>query len=165
MGQKIPVVDSRDRVIGAKERSQMKQRDIYRVAALWITNKQGEILLAQRSKNKKNDPGAWHPTVAGTIEQGETYLSNIKKEISEELGIKLPLTVKRGPKTMLKTKHRHFTQWFFLTITKPISKFKIDHRETAKLKWFKPAELIQLVKAKPKKFVPNMAQYLKLFVK
>jgi isopentenyldiphosphate isomerase len=47
---RIQLVDGQDQVIAAKERSQVDYRtDIYRAAALWLTNSQGQALLAKRS--------------------------------------------------------------------------------------------------------------------
>ena len=50
---KIVIVNENDEIIGSKERGTLNQSDIYRVSALWIQNSKGEILLAQRSFNKK----------------------------------------------------------------------------------------------------------------
>lgn len=84
----IPIVDEEDNIIDYKERKKLDLKDIYRVSALWIENSKGEILLAQRSFNKKHHPGLWGPAVAGTVEKGESYEENISHEIEEELGIK-----------------------------------------------------------------------------
>jgi isopentenyldiphosphate isomerase len=55
----IPIVDSDDNIIEYVERSQRKADQRYRVSALWITNSHGEILLAQRHRNKKHYPLLW----------------------------------------------------------------------------------------------------------
>ena len=88
MTEKIIIVDEDDNIIGSKERNSIVSGDIYRVSALLIENSKGEILLAQRALTKKHDPGKWGPPVAGTVEEGETYESNIVKEAEEELGLK-----------------------------------------------------------------------------
>lgn len=85
---KIIIVDENDTIIGHKNRDSMEDGDMYRVSALWIQNSKGDILLAQRSFDKRNDPGKWGPAVAGTVEEGETYESNIIKEAEEEIGLK-----------------------------------------------------------------------------
>ena len=76
----IVVVDERDEVTGTKDYESVTSNDIYRVSALWIVNLRGEVLLAQRSFNKTKDPGTWGPAVAGTVEKGEDYDTNIVKE-------------------------------------------------------------------------------------
>ena len=87
MGSKFTIVDENDNIIAQKERANIKPEDIYRVAALWVTNSKGDILLAQRALSKKHDPGKWGPAVAGTVEERETYRANIIKETSEEIGL------------------------------------------------------------------------------
>lgn len=47
------IVDENDQIIGHKFREEIVQTDIYRVAALWITNSKGDILLARRALSKK----------------------------------------------------------------------------------------------------------------
>lgn len=53
----------------------------------WILNEKKEILLTQRAFNKKYG-GMWEPT-SGHVSSGETSLEGIKREIFEEIGIKL----------------------------------------------------------------------------
>lgn len=77
---KIPVVNEQDEIIDYKDRSVLDPRDLCHVTGLWVTDSDGNILLAQRSFKKKHDPGIWGPAVSGTVEEGETYESNIIKE-------------------------------------------------------------------------------------
>lgn len=83
------IVDRNDNVIGKKLRSEITKGDIYRVSSLWIFNKNRELLIAQRPMWKKNDPGKWTESAVGTLEDDETYESNLVKEAKEELGMKL----------------------------------------------------------------------------
>ncbi|OGK18746.1 hypothetical protein A3D80_02470 [Candidatus Roizmanbacteria bacterium RIFCSPHIGHO2_02_FULL_40_13b] len=100
---KIPLVDSSDNILGYSERSQIRQTDIYRVSVLWIQNYENDrVLLAQRALTKDHDPGKWEPAVAGTVEEGKTYLENILQEVREEIGLKIKeLDLKIGPKLFL----------------------------------------------------------------
>ena len=45
------------------------------------------IVERQTAFDKKYDPGKWGPSAAGTVEEGETYQSNIIKELQEEIGL------------------------------------------------------------------------------
>jgi len=131
----IPVVNEKDKIICYKDRKDIKQEDIYRVSALWVTNSKGEFLLARRALTKKNDPGKWGPAVAGTVEKGETYKQNMVKETNEELGLQ-NVEFRKGPKLRVCGNHNHFTQWYFLTLNKNIREFKIDSREVDEIRWF-----------------------------
>lgn len=151
---KIILVDEKDNVIGSKERSKLNHpEDIYRVSALWITNNKGDILLAQRALTKDKDPGLWGPSVAGTVELGETYDDNIKKEISEEIGLK-NVKLKKGPKIMVSSPRRYFCKWYFLKTDKKAEDFTIQKEEVAQVKWFSKEKLMKMLKETPSQIIP-----------
>lgn len=80
---RIPIVNEQDEIIGYKDRKDRNTVDITRITGLWLWNEKGEVLLAQRALSKDINPGLWGPAVAGTVEEGETYESNIIKEAEE----------------------------------------------------------------------------------
>ncbi|MDD5625749.1 MAG: NUDIX domain-containing protein [Patescibacteria group bacterium] len=164
MKSKVIIVDEKDNVIGYKDRDIVKQGDIYRVSALWITNSKGEILLAKRALSKLHNPGKWGPAVAGTVEKGETYDSNIIKEANEEIGLK-NIDLKKGPKVRMSGKYNRFIQWYLLTIDKPLNKFVIDRNEVEEIKWFSRENLLKEIQNNPTKFLKTMKQYCMLFKK
>lgn len=53
----------------------------------WIVNREGKILLTQRSLNKNNG-GKWEPT-GGLVISGETSKQGIKRELKEEIGLEI----------------------------------------------------------------------------
>ncbi len=144
---KIIIVNKDDEIICSKEREILdNKKDICRVSALLIKNSKGQILLAKRAYTKKQNPGRWGPSVAGTVEEGESYKSNIIKEADEELGLK---NIK--PKTWIKNhtlgeKYQHFTQWFTLTLDKPLSYFR-PNEEVAEVRWYSKNEILNLIKS------------------
>ena len=158
----IIIVNEKDELIGHKEAGTLEQKDIYRVSALWLTNSKGEILLARRHRNKRHHPGMWGPAVAGTVDKGESYEDNIIKETEEEIGMK-NTKPKLGPKVRRTGEYEHFTQWYFLTIDKEASEFKIQEEEVEEVKWFSKEELINSLNSAFEKFLPSMPGYLELF--
>ena len=162
MKPKIVIVDGNNKVIGYKERETLKQEEIYRVSALWLTNSKGDILLARRALTKSHNPGKWGPAVAGTLEEGETYDSNIVKETAEELGLK-DIKPKKGPMIRISDRHNYFAQWYTLTIDKPINQFKIQKEEVEEIKWFSREELAEQLDKKPEEFLKRMKQYFEAF--
>lgn len=152
------IVDENDNVIGAKVRNEITKDDIYRVSALWLYNKSGQVLLAQRSFTKSHEPGRWGPAVAGTVAKGESYLDNIIRETEEELGL-AGLDFELGPKKFQTNDWRYFSQRFYATTDKDISEMKIEKREVAQVKWFDEDEVKKLVKEKPELFVPSMKRF------
>jgi isopentenyldiphosphate isomerase len=161
---KIIIVNENDKIIKYKKRSEIKQDDIYRVSALWVQNSKGEILLAQRKFNKKNSPGKWGPAVAGTVERGESYESNIIKEAREEIGLK-NIDFQIADKTRRKGKHNYFRQWFLATVDKNLKEFIIQDDEVEKIKWFKKDDLIIQLKNNPNKFLRSVKGCVGLFCK
>ena len=162
MKPKIIIVNDKDEVIGVKERGTLKENDIYRVSALWITNSKEEILLARRAYTKKHDPGQWGPAVAGTVDEGETYESNIVKEAEEELGLK-NIHFKKESKQKRFGKHKHFSQWFSTIVDQPIEAFKVQEEEVAEIKWFNKEELANYAKEHPEEFLEDIQLWLAMF--
>lgn len=155
---KISIVDENDNIIGSEEFEKAKKERIYRVAALWITNSRGEILLALRHRDKTHDPLKWGPAASGTMEEGETYEQNISKEAQEELGLK-NISPKIGPKIKIEDKYNYFVQWFILIVDKDISEFKIQEDEVEEIRWFSKEELLSELESHPENFTPGVRRY------
>ncbi len=160
---KTIIVDENDNVIGHKEREEVGGEDIYRIAALWVTNSKGEILLARRHRTKTHHPLKWGPAVGGTLDEGETYESNIIKETEEEIGLKDIKPVK-SKKIFRRGTWVHFTQWFTLTIDKEASEFNIQEEEVEEVRWFSKEELVKRFESNPEEFVGSMKNAIDLFV-
>ena len=161
---KIVIVNENDEIIGHKERGTLDQSDIYRVSALWIQNSNGEILLAQRGFDKKNHPGKWGPAVGGTIDEGESYESNIIKEAEEEIGL-TNHPFKKSYRKFPDGEYRHFTQWFFALVDKKIEEFTIQEEEVEQIKWFTKEELLNELKNNPEKFLKAIPECVRFFNK
>ena len=48
---------------------------------VWLYNKNGEILIQQRAKNKDTHPGLWDVSVAGHIGAGEDIVESAIREV------------------------------------------------------------------------------------
>jgi 8-oxo-dGTP pyrophosphatase MutT (NUDIX family) len=160
----IIVVDEHDRPIGTKPRNVITTRDIYRVAALWLTNSAGEVLIAQRSLNRAKSPGLWGPAAAGTIDAGETYESNIYKEAQEEIGL-TGIKFELGPKRFVDEpdRSRHFTQWFIGQVDWPLSRFRLQADEVARIAWVPPDQLAADIASHPQKYVASGPDWAQMF--
>ncbi|MEK7175320.1 MAG: NUDIX domain-containing protein [Patescibacteria group bacterium] len=159
---KIIIVDENDKIIGYKNRGSLDENDIYRVSALWITNSNGQILLARRHHTKVKHPNMWGPAVAGTVEESESYEENIIKEMEEELGIK-NMEIIIGPKVKIDNQYHHFGQWYTLVVDMELKQFKIQEDEVEEIKWFSPEEFKKQFQEHPEEFLPTMKKYFELF--
>jgi len=160
---KIIVVDEKDGMIGSKEREAVEMSDIYRVSALWITNSRSEILLARRALTKSHSPGKWGPAVAGTIEEGETYGTNIIKEAEEEIGL-INIKPDKGTKIRISNKYNYFLQWYTVKIDKQLEKFEIQKSEVAEIRWFSKDEIKKKINENPDEFINSVKQWIGLFI-
>lgn len=157
------IVDENDVVIGHKPRPDIDfKNDIYRIAALWLTNSIGEILLAQRLLSKDKDPGKWGPAAAGTIEEGETYESNIYKEAEEEIGL-TGVSFTPGPKQRIHVREA-FCQWFVGVCDWPVDRFVPQPTEVQQVKWVSPEWLKKDIEQNPGNYVPSLSASFKLLV-
>jgi len=159
---RIIIVDNSDTIIGHKERGTVTASDTYRVAALWITNARGDILLAQRKFTKKHDPGKWGPAVAGTVDEGETYDSNIVKEAEEEIGL-LNITPDKGPKYYVTGEYNYFCQCYTLTIDTPADMLSIKEDEVEQIKWLTRDQLEKALANHPDEYLKGLSRLLEAF--
>ena len=158
---RIQIVNEQDEVIGYEDRKNDNPKNITRISALWITDKYRNILLAQRAFTKKYSPGVWGPAVAGTVEEEETYESNIIKEAEEEIGL-VGFKPVLGPKTRVSSAHEYFCQWFTIVVNSDYP-FKKKDDEVEKIRWFTRKEIGKLIKEEQEMFSGNFEHYFNLF--
>lgn len=151
----IPVVNEQDEVLKYIDRKDVAPGDIIRITAIWITDGNGNVLMAQRSFSKKNSPGLWGPAVAGTVEEGETYEGNAYKELQEELGLE-GVELKPLKKILYKSRTGSKFCYFYNIQIPQNTKLQIQENEVEQVKWFSKEELKDLLITKPEDFVHAM---------
>ena len=162
MKPKIIIVNEDNQIIAHKYRSDVKTEDIYRVSALHVANSEGQVLLAQRKFTKNHDPGKWGPAVAGTVEEGESYEDNIKKEAFEEIGL-TGIEFEKWICRRNRGEHNYFSQQFRAIVDKKIEDFTIQEEEVEQIKWFSKDEINELFNEKPEMFINSFGNYIKLY--
>lgn len=163
---RIPLVNEEDEIIGHKLAAERTSDDLYRVTGLWVTNEKGEILLAQRSFNRRTSAGCWGAPVAGTVEEGETYESNIIKEAEEELGISAMTFVSEVKSRRVSNHvypHQYFMQWYSVVVARDYP-FVLDRKEMERVEWFSPEKVLSWYKEKPEEFITNFDQTIEYFL-
>lgn len=161
----IPVVNEKDEIIGHKDRADINSSvDIVRSASLWITNYDGDILLAQRKFTKRNNPGKWSEAVGGTVEGEDDYESTMLREAEEEIGLKVG-SYKIGPKQYVNSPTKYFVQWYQTVIDKPIEAFSAQEEELEQLAWISEEQFIKELKDIPGKYIDEMQEIARLFIK
>lgn len=164
MGMSIPVVNENDEVIGHKERDDINSAvDIVRSASLWITNHNGDILLAQRKFTKRNNPGKWSEAVGGTVEGEDDYESTMLREAEEEIGFSVQ-DYQIGPKQYINSPAKYFVQWYKAIIDEPIEAFSVQEEELEQLAWISEGQFRKELKDTPEKYIDEMQDIARLFL-
>ncbi len=139
------IVNKDDTVVGkAKRREVHKNKNlIHRSIGVVVFNKKGELFLQQRSKTKDTDPLRWTISCSGHVAAGNSYLKSAKRELEEELGLKLPL--KKLIKYLCYAPDE--TEMVMLYKTKTDRIPKVNNEEIIKGRFFSQKELKELLKS------------------
>lgn len=87
------VVDENDNIIDYRRREECHSDKslIHRSTGIVIFNNKGKILVQKRSQTKDLYPGYFTISCAGHVKKDEEYEDAAKREMFEEIGIKVPL--------------------------------------------------------------------------
>ncbi|WP_288956201.1 NUDIX domain-containing protein [uncultured Polaribacter sp.] len=110
---------------------------------IWLFTADKKILLQKRALTKKVFPGLWDISVAGHIGAGEEILTSAKREVFEEIGLKLDEKdlMKIGTR-IHQVKHENgiqdneFHHVFIAELKVPISTLTIQKEEVDDIKLF-----------------------------
>jgi len=161
----IPIVTTQDEIIGHKERSTIDPlKDIVRSASLWITNSNGDILIAQRKLTKANNPGKWSEAVGGTVEGNNDYESTMIREADEEIDLQVK-DFTLGPKQYIDAPSKYFVQWYTTVVDEPIEFFTIQEEELEQVAWIPEATFKSELANQPDKYIQEMQEIAQLFIK
>ena len=88
------IVDTQDHVIGQARRGAVHGNPslIHRSVQVLVFDHSGRLLLQRRSRTKDLFPGYHCASASGHVAAGDDYARTAAREVSEELGVSLPLT-------------------------------------------------------------------------
>ncbi|MBW7908288.1 MAG: NUDIX domain-containing protein [Kiritimatiellae bacterium] len=86
------IVNRDGRVVGQASREECHRNPalIHQAVHVVVFNRQGELFLQKRSERKDIQPGKWDTSVGGHLQQGELPEVGARRELEEELGIRVP---------------------------------------------------------------------------
>jgi isopentenyldiphosphate isomerase len=130
----LPVVDECDRVIGSRRRDDIHRLGLrHRASHVLVFDLAGCLLLQKRGLQKDNNPGLWDSSVAGHVDDGESYDECCIREIQEEIGIQ----VNSAPQRLFKIDACAATDmefsWIYRLITSKTP--KPNYGELEAVKW------------------------------
>ena len=87
--ERIVIVDGNDNLMGEEDKDICHNGDgiLHRGFLAMVLSADGELLLAQRSGQKRLWPGFWDGTVASHLAVGEDYVTAAKRRLVEEIGL------------------------------------------------------------------------------
>lgn len=160
--EKVYVVDEDDNLLEEKWRDETVPSDRIRIVAVWVENKNGEVLLARRAGHMRLHAGLWGPSAAGGVTVGEDYATAAKKELSEELGLDVE---KENVEITQIDKHLYGTDTegdglrmlavFLVKVDWPLEKFIYPEDEVSAIQWISVSKLHDELNKHPEKYLPH----------
>lgn len=137
-------VDEHDTILGEVPREKAHEEGLlHRIAVVYVTNVQGEILIQERMDGRLDHSSAGH------VDPGETYLDAAKRELCEELGIcEATLTDVGYTRTDERYKGAHIRHQFavYKTIAEPK---QLNTEEVKRVYWESPLSVLEKMKNDP----------------
>lgn len=140
----LDVYDEDNNCLGySLDRKEIHEKKLWhRHVSAWIMNKEGKVLLQQRSFTKKKNPGKWAKT-GGHVDANETCKQAIKREIYEEIGLEIndnEINNYEIFKSNNNKENYYSYGYIFMTDLKE-NEFKLQKEEVNAVKYFEIEEL------------------------
>lgn len=130
------IVNRDDEVVGQADKSEFGPNGhICRVAFIMLSNSKGQLLLHQRSANKKAYPLYWSGAAAGHLNAGETYDQAAHREMHEEIGVAANLEF------VGKFYSHEDREMVGVFLGRYDGEVNVEPHEVAQVRYFTPAEL------------------------
>lgn len=167
MPKRIQIVDENDQLIGSAARDEIWAKGLYhRTIHIIIRDENGRILLQKRSSQKKLYPNRWTSAVSGHVDEGETYEVSASRELTEEIGINIPLKYLGKFTFNHKTGDKILNQFngIFQGEIRHTTTFTLAPEEVSETQWFSQEQLSQAISNHPENFTPAALAVIRQFI-
>ena len=159
--ENLILVDHNDNQVGIEEKVKchLPNGKLHRAFTILLFNKDGQLLLTQRSMSKMLWPGDWDGTMASHPRQSETYVSSAERRLPEELGITCKLDYLFKFEYHVPYKNigsENEICGTLIGIIEDPKKIKLVKDEISSIRWVNLDELLAEIKKSPKIFCPWM---------
>ncbi|MCH8519550.1 MAG: NUDIX hydrolase [Nanoarchaeota archaeon] len=162
----VDIVDKDDNIIGTTSRKDEKcGKHILRSASVLLINEDNKVLLQLRSKNSKRYPLHWDVSGGGHVNSKESYEDCAKRELYEEIGVKIESIQLLGKHFfILDDKRKRVNSSFISQVSsKNTQNITIDLNEVEKYTWFSKLEIEKMIENKVK-FHPECEFLLQTYI-
>ena len=166
----VILVDENDNPIGTEEKVKCHLPDgkLHRAFTVLLFDKNGNLVLTRRAKEKMLWPGDWDGTFASHPRESETYVSSGERRMPEELGIEGKLDYLHKFEYHVPYKdvgsENEICGTLIGIIDKALEPKEIEG-EIDEIKWISAKELISELKTNPQIYCPWMLIALELLDK
>lgn len=154
----VVLVDEKNHPIGTMEKlaAHNKNTPVHRGFSLFLFNKNGELLLQQRSGKKKTWPLVWSNSVCGHPMIDEAPTDAAQRRLAFELGIKKAEIIMMLPDYRYRCEKDGVVENEFCPVMIGISEEKghLNPDEVEAVKWIPWEEWLAEVKARPDDYSP-----------
>lgn len=151
------LVNSQDEILGHQEKFPCHDGEgiLHRAFSIFIFNSRGELLLQQRSEQKRLWPMFWANTCCSHPRRGETTQDAATRRLREELGLAAPLQYVykfQYQATFEELGSEHELCWVFVGRTD--DKADVNETEVAQLRYISPEALDNEMEVCSEQFTP-----------
>jgi isopentenyldiphosphate isomerase len=87
--EQVDWIDEAGRTLATLPRREIRRRNLlHRVTSTFVFDPDGRLFVHRRTKSKDVYPGLHDVAVGGTVMSGESFTSNARRELEEELGVR-----------------------------------------------------------------------------
>ena len=141
---------------------------------VWLYDRFGSVLLAQRSASKLIFPGLWDVSAAGHVDSGEEIIHAAIREVDEELGLRLEQEILHFVGVFKheseydngRIRDYEFHHAYIAPLKVELNELRLQPGEVDAVKLVQPEKFLKLLKGSPDNlhFVPTNASYYKLIL-
>jgi len=147
------IVDVRDEVVGRAPRREVHARGLWhRAIHVLAFDATGRVFLQKRSMRKDVAPGLWDSSCSGHVDSGEDYDHAARRELGEELGVRLAA----APARWFRVEAEARTGWEFVWVYRlqHAGPFALHPDEIEAGEWLAVGELARRLAQKAGDFAP-----------
>lgn len=166
----LNIYDNKGTLCGTMSREACHKKNakfLHKHVHIWILNDTNAVLFQLRSHNKKHHPNKWE-VCGGHETASETGIQTCKKEVFEELGVKLDEKEIHLLKSMIIG--NAITEIYTTKINSPTTDFTLQESEVDECFWLPLKDVESFINAPhfdslPENYANNIVDWLKKFWK